>query len=411
MIKQRVLQPQYVKNFECIGSKCEDSCCIGWMIGVDRKTYKKYKKLKNSELSFKIKRYISRNRSKFQGEHDYAKIKLENNLCPFLDKNKLCSIQLEKGYSYLSTVCNTYPRIWNRVNGTLEKSLTMSCPEAARLILLNKNIMEFDEVYEIIDTNYIIHKELNANDVSKATKGGKYFWNLRIFSISLLQNRRYELWERLIILGLFVERIDKEIRSKKLSNIDDVILKYSEYLEGNILKKQLNKIPTKINIQIKLLKEIADKRELFGITNKKYIDLFLEFLKGLNYDENNDIMKIAKKYNEAHEKYYTKFMVENEYMLENYCVNYAFKNTFPFSEEKTIFDSYMMLVIHYSLIKMHLIGISAQRKKMTKDLMIEVIQSFTKTVEHNKTYLNYINDLMKENNFNNIAYMAILLKN
>ncbi|NFS95627.1 hypothetical protein FDF06_04075 [Clostridium botulinum] len=36
---------------------------------------------------------------------------------------------------------------------------------------------------------------------------------------------------------------------------------------------------------------------------------------------------------------------------------------------------------------MHLIGISVECKKITKDLVIEVIQSSAKTIEHNKTYL------------------------
>ncbi|MCS6104158.1 hypothetical protein DWV12_07005 [Clostridium botulinum] len=408
---QRILQPQYVKKFKCIGSQCEDSCCMGWMIGIDRKTYKKYRELKNSELIDKIKKYVSRNRSGFQGEHNYAKIKLENNSCPFLDENKLCSIQLEKGYTYLSSVCNTYPRVFNRVNGQLEKSLNISCPEAARLILLNEKIMEFEEVYEETDIPYIIYKELNTNDMFMNSKLEKYFWDIRKFTISLLQNRKYELWERLSILGLLIKNIEKEIKDKSLCNIPNIILKYSKYLENNNLKEEMNKIPSENNIQIKLLKEIADKRQLFEIRNKKYIELFSEFLKGLDYDENNDITQIVEKYNYSYKKYYSKFIVENEYMLENYCVNYIFKSTFPICEEKTIFDSYMMLVIHYSLIKMHLIGISAERKKITKDLVIEVVQSFAKTVEHNKIYLNYINNLMKENGFDNMAYMAILLKN
>ena len=38
--KRSLLIPQYFKNFTCIGSDCEDSCCIGWRVDIDHNTYK-----------------------------------------------------------------------------------------------------------------------------------------------------------------------------------------------------------------------------------------------------------------------------------------------------------------------------------------------------------------------------------
>ncbi|MBN1064033.1 flagellin lysine-N-methylase [Clostridium botulinum] len=411
MEKRNVLQPQYVKKFKCIGSNCTDSCCIGWTIGIDKNTYKKYKDLKNSELNPLIKRYISRNRSNIKCEDNYAKIKLKNDLCPFLDEKRLCRIQLEKGHSYLSKVCITYPRMINKVDGVLEKSLTMSCPEAARLALLNKNPMEFDQDIELIETPYIYSLNLNTSDIKSISKGSKYFWDIRVFVISLLQNNKYELWERLIIVGMFIKKIQEEIDNKNFNNISNIISIYSRYVEEDSFKKQLNNISSEESIQIKLLKEIADKRHLFEIKNSKYIEFFSEFLKGIDYNEEDDIKEIGKRYKKAYMSYYGPFFNEYLYILENYCINYVFKSVFPFEEKKSMFDSYMMLIIHYSLIKMNLIGISAFHKGLTTETVIQLIQSFAKTIEHNKTYLNYIEKLMKDNKLNNIAYMAILLKN
>ena len=39
-IKKRY--PRYFEEFKCIGGKCEDSCCIGWNIDIDKITFKKY---------------------------------------------------------------------------------------------------------------------------------------------------------------------------------------------------------------------------------------------------------------------------------------------------------------------------------------------------------------------------------
>ena len=36
--------PRYFKEFKCIGGNCEDSCCIGWDIDIDKVTFKQYYK-------------------------------------------------------------------------------------------------------------------------------------------------------------------------------------------------------------------------------------------------------------------------------------------------------------------------------------------------------------------------------
>lgn len=136
-----------------------------------------------------------------------------------------------------------------------------------------------------------------------------------------------------------------------------------------------------------------------------------EFLWGIQYDADSTVEEIGLRYHEAWQNYYEPYMREHEYIFENYLVNYVFKNLFPFTAEKTLFDSYMMLVLHYSLIKMHLIGIAGYRKGLNDEIFIKLVQSFAKTVEHNQRYLNEIADLMKQNGFNTMAYMSILIKN
>ena len=38
--------PDYYKDFQCIADQCKDSCCIGWEIMIDSKSYKKYQNVK-----------------------------------------------------------------------------------------------------------------------------------------------------------------------------------------------------------------------------------------------------------------------------------------------------------------------------------------------------------------------------
>src|SRR5277367_6491186 len=74
------LQPQSYSAFRCIGADCEDTCCIGWGVNVDRPIYEAYQRCDDPG-----------------------------------------------------------------VDDVLHRSLHMSCPEAARVVLLNPNPMEFEE--------------------------------------------------------------------------------------------------------------------------------------------------------------------------------------------------------------------------------------------------------------------------
>src|SRR3984957_2636041 len=68
----------------------------------------------------------------------YAKIHPDaSGRCPFLSAEQLCGVQKEYGSALLSATCSTYPRALNSVENELEVSLYLSCPQAARQVLLD----------------------------------------------------------------------------------------------------------------------------------------------------------------------------------------------------------------------------------------------------------------------------------
>lgn len=406
-----LLIPQYYQQFSCIGSACEDSCCIGWRVDVDQKTYKKYKKTRDEELKPLIGKKVKRIRST-SSERSYAKILMEGNSsrCSFLNEDNLCMVQLRLGEDYLSNTCSVYPRNIHEINHKIEKSLTMSCPEAARLALLNPKGIEFDEIEESVDTRGFITKQFTTNNPQFRNNVQKYFWELRIFSIKVIQDRTYSLADRLIILGMFYQKLQELIEQGDVNIIPSIIAKYTSLMEDVGMKELLVDIPTQLAVQMELCKELVDYRYARGINNQRYIECLTEMLVGLQYTKESTVEEVAEHYKNAFEKYYEPIMLEHEYILENYIVNYIFKNLFPIGQ-KTLFDDYVMLVIHYSMIKLHLIGMAGFHKGLTTDLIIKLIQSFAKTVEHNNAYLNKIFQLLKANEYTTMPYMAILVKN
>lgn len=409
---RKILQPQYVGKFKCLGPTCEDNCCIGWRVQIDKESYQRYRECPDEELRTKLDKKVTRVRTN-PSDANYAKIKLNPDQgCPFLDKERLCAMQRKLGEKCLSITCTTYPRMSNSVNAVLEKSLTMSCPEAARLALLNPNLMEFDEAEEEASIRYNQGTVLNTEDVLKRILPQRYFWELRIFIISLLQNRSYQLWQRLIILGLFCNNVNQLVSEGKVQNIQVLIGNYVNRLELDIFRADLENIPNELTIQMELLKELADERVLSGVNNKRFLECFTEFLHGVRYEAGAKKEEIGSRYAAAYETYYKPFMEQREYILENYLVNYIFKNLFPVQGERHIFDNYVTLIVHYAMIKMLLIGLAGYHKEnFGTEHVLKLIQSFAKVIEHNNVYIKRAFNLLKDNDMNTMPYMAILIKN
>lgn len=63
--------------------------------------------------------------------------------CAFLNEDSLCDLHAEAGEDALCRTCKEYPRHTEEFEGVREYSLSLSCPEAARIILMEKGKSSF----------------------------------------------------------------------------------------------------------------------------------------------------------------------------------------------------------------------------------------------------------------------------
>ncbi len=399
------LVPQYLKQFSCIGSACEDNCCLtNWIINVDRSTYKKYKNERDPELSGLLNKYVKRNRAENVSDMNYATIKLTECGCAFLTEDKLCSLQLKKGADYLSHTCVRYPRFTNFAAGRMEISASVSCPEVARVALLNPEPMQFDIENQPAENRMLYGLRVHDGDT--------LFWDLRIFTIEVLQNRSYPLADRLILLGLFYRKVQEKLDTKQTAEIPALISSFRTLVAQSGFDQELRSISPQLTVQIALIKEVASGRGMVGVVNERYSECYSEFLAGVGLTEEATLGEITKRYQQAYEQYYLPFMGDHEYIYENYLVNYVFKEMFPyFPQEANMFERFMIMVLHYAMIKVHLIGMAGFHKGLTMELIVKCIQSYSKSFEHNKKYISIMLDWVKENQFNSMPYVTILIKN
>lgn len=132
-MKKTVVIPDYYKAFRCAAASCPETCCRGWDISVEPETVKKYRRLKSEGFDF-------------QGGVDFlrGRIRMKETGCPFLEHG-LCRIQQSLGEKYLCRTCRSYPRHGEDYGGRREWSLSLSCPEAAKLVLRQQDGLKLRE--------------------------------------------------------------------------------------------------------------------------------------------------------------------------------------------------------------------------------------------------------------------------
>lgn len=109
------------KNFKCVNKNCKHNCCIGWQINVDKRTLKKYRKIKGA-FAEKLKNGVD-----FKG----AKFKMQNGRCTFLNSDNLCEIIINLGENSLCQICRDHPRYRNFFSAFTEIGFGLCCEEAA----------------------------------------------------------------------------------------------------------------------------------------------------------------------------------------------------------------------------------------------------------------------------------------
>lgn len=405
-----ILQPTYMKSFQCIGPACEDTCCKGWRVDLDKATYLKYKKVSNIEVKERIKEHVIRKHNN-KSDVSYGQIKMVNNSCPFLNENLLCDIYKNLGEHYLSDTCKHYPRYAYQIDKQFERSATTSCPEIVRLALLNLKGISFEHLEEPFENKINVTSQLETEGHLYLQKSQRYFWDIRIFSLNLLQNRQYALGDRLTILGIVFKKIDALQIEKRMQELPALLGSLKSMIDQGQFSEDLNAIPVNTQIQMRLAKEMTDKKFIEGIASQRYIECFRETLLGLNQFDETPIEEVLEAYESGYNNYLKPYLDEKAYILENYLVNEFFRSMMPFGSFNTSWEAYTFLCILYGMVKLHLIGMAGYHKGMDDEKSLKLIQSFSKVVLHNNQYIQNVVKLVKDSGFDSLAHMAILVRN
>ncbi|MBR1645581.1 MAG: flagellin lysine-N-methylase [Selenomonadaceae bacterium] len=370
-------QPEYVNEFVCDGSKCGDNCCErNWNIDVDAKTFELYRRIKPAETSEKIT-------ACFDYDADKKKYFLKDKPCPFLTEKNLCRLQLEYGENFLSETCVTYPRRTIDFGIFFDRSLRLSCPLAAELILFRDAPIKF----EFVEVSEQIHShggKIKIDSVHAGQKFAAHILEIQVAMISILQERTLTIDQRLIVLGFFLDRLDEIIRD----GFDENALKklIAAYESKKFLAEQVPRMlpAVKFNAEkfSELLLELLVKLygDRFRPDDKKFLDALAETF-GIVPDEKNQVFvtKIAANYERLADKL-KDFSMRHAAFMENYLVNELFLNCYPWRHETSIAKNFGVFVAQYKLFE--LFTFSTAQKNFCRDELLKLTVWFARQANH-----------------------------
>lgn len=211
--------PDYYPQFHCIADRCEDTCCAGWQIMIDKRSLRRYKACKGP---YRRRLFWSVNWRKKCFRQDREK------RCSFLDEQNLCNLYRNLGRESLCRTCRLYPRHIEEYENVREVSLSVSCPEAARLLLTRKEPLTFREFYREGEEQYPWFDQLFYGQLAEG----------RRVMLSLFQDRSRSLAHRCCLVSVLADKMQDYYRQGKL--FDWQTLWDQALLEGERREKSMD---------------------------------------------------------------------------------------------------------------------------------------------------------------------------
>lgn len=350
----------YYDEFHCIGGSCEDSCCENWEIDLDDDSVKKYlhqkgcfgKRLK-ANMRVKEKQFI-----------------LNGTRCPFLNEENLCDIYIEMGEESLCETCTNFPRHIEEFDDLKEVSLTMSCPEASRIMLAKDEKMEFvtkdgcDEDYGLKVINpkksRLFFGKKNVNKLDQALF--EILEKARKILFDVLQNRQLSVEKRAVIVLLYGEQMQNLFNQKDYTGL-------REFVGNNAFDLEYKGAVSDFLETKKWLYQVLNMYEGLEVIKDEWSKLLVQ---GMECD-----------YRENDRKEFERYLGNRQYEFEHILVYYMFNYFLGASYDGDILTKVKMSVISYLVIRQLDIAYWKQNQKtFTYEDQVFIAHAYSKEVEH-----------------------------
>ncbi len=342
-------QPEYYRDFHCIGSPCQFSCCIGWHIGWTEDEVARV--LGNPACSDKLRSLMENSFETREGEQRDRRVILgEGMRCPFLTEENLCVIQKELGEEYLSKTCREFPRLSRLAFDANAKQFTavyrscrLSCPEISKRLAADRKAMNLVNV-PIKDNSQVNGTFRDSDETLKARP--EYLYRADLFETfyGMISDRRMPLEQALTRGAFAAEMFAKVVEDKQQSMIPQLLTQLKTVFTAKSSHKGIDDIQPNPEGKLIVLGELM---ALVG-------NHTLRFLNGADGKPDLALYKRG-------EENLSKALGGEDFPLRNFALNLLLELSVPFYSEKySIFENYALFMTAFACVKLNAIAVASQ---------------------------------------------------
>ena len=357
--------PDYYKKFKCIGGECEDNCCAaGWQITIDDESLEKYETMEG-EIGVRLRNSIDWENGMFeQFEHK----------CALLNENGLCDVYCDAGEDKMCILCQRYPRHYEEFENVREISLSVSCPEAAKIVLGNRGKVGFytdtdEEEEEYEDFDYLMYTKL---------------LDIREIMLDVLHERKGSVAHRISKLLDIVHGIQGLIDKDEIFGIDEQ--------EQRALTEQINyrRYTGKMELRQEYMAEMMQNLHRLEVLRPTWTDFIREVQSILYvYLDAEEYGKLCEEF----DSFYGERMQEYEQLMSYFIYTYFCGAVYDYEvESKLRFGIAAVLIIHEMDMAMWY-----KNKDLTFEEQVGLVHNYSMEIEHSDLNLDDMERMVMNN--------------
>lgn len=349
-----------VSEFNCLQGDCPDTCCKGWSMQLDDKTFEKYK---GTELEDSVA---------YDGQNDEIRVMKRDPETDYCVKftDGICSVHAEQGSQMIGDACNFYPRVTRKLGDEHIMTATLSCPEIARLAFFEdlgfeNTPQETDRLPNII-TDYLEGDDITTEQAMKIhnsfleacdDEAAPEKIMARIYSASESM-KFYEMQQWAEGVHLMIKMGDMKLPAPSIDEAD--AYKLVQIFAGIVHATGKKPNPRLIEALEKIEKAIGAK------INWETLVL-----------EPTDGKALGKTL-----KYWEKNKSEMDSILKRYLKSQISFTTFPFAGlAADLEDKAKLLIFRFALTRLALMALLAN-DEVTDENVVLVVQSISRVLDH-----------------------------
>jgi lysine-N-methylase len=286
-----------------------------------------------------------------------------------------------------------------------EKALALSCPEAARVVLLDPQLLWT-----------LRQRRADVEENGEVPAG---FWQIRTVVLRVIANRTYPLWQRLFLLGVLCRRLDSMAQEESAQTLADFLAGFEATVASGALRESMQAMPADLEAQLDVVLRLAGLMLKRSNVRARFVEAVHAFTTGIGNGPGATLKSLTAHYQKAHARHFEPFMQRHPYILENYLANMIVRTQFPFGKEAMkpgatpdFAREFATLTAQFVLTRGLLIGTAGfHGDAFDIPHIVQSVQSAAKHFEHHPEFAKLAHALLVESRMDGVRGLAILLRN